>query len=292
MTETNESEEKKSSDTVPVDEVVEHGLESRVEMTGERVDEILDRISEMELKLDYDPILKGPKFLTEQTAVLRNYMNEAQRYQEEVNRKKVKLRRRLRGLESEYDIRYDDLMVSDPEVQDFGNQSQRESMVRYKLREIREEIDSLKRQVSDLEAVEEAIDNKYSHLRETGWDLSRQQKLIRDELKAGGHWGDEREARPRDDVSESEVEIDPDEVERAGAVDDDFDVDDLLSGFSEPTESAPDDEGIDPDEVEREMEGVDTDVDVEEYMKSKERDDKREHDVDHDELSLDEFEFD
>lgn len=168
-------------------------------LPDERIDEILESIRDMEVELAEDPLTRGPRFLIRQIARTRNYMSEVQKYREELQNTMTRLRRKLNNLSSEYEVRYNAIRIKDPDIQDFGASRDRDAACEYKLQDLKVKIDNVESEISELQSVMEAVNNRFEQLKQTGWDIRKQRDLIGDELEIMGvEWSE----APIDDITE------------------------------------------------------------------------------------------
>jgi len=162
-------------------------------MDDQRVDEVFERIAEMDLELDYDPIERGPKFLNNMVAKCRNFTNEVQRFARECQMYLRTIERELRTLEADFEIQYNDLLSNDPEIISMRGLSRadREALARTKLQEEVERINTLQLALTDAGHVETVIDSKLRELRDVNRDIRLQKQLIQSEIETGAMWGND-----------------------------------------------------------------------------------------------------
>lgn len=169
------------------------------------MDEIFSFIEDANVDLDYDPLRRGPKFLNNMVATCRNLSNEVQTFEREVSIAKIALERSLNKLETEYELRFNDLMSNDEEVLRQPSAADRQSKADYILKDLRTDIRTSKAKLTDLGHVESIVQSKLRELRDVNSDIRLQVKLVQEEIKLGTFRGDETE--------ESEHEIQPEEID-------------------------------------------------------------------------------
>jgi hypothetical protein len=165
--------------------------EHEVHMRDDRIDEVFERLEEMRVDLDYDPIVRGPKFLTNQVATCRNYTNEVQRYMRECQRYIRTVEMELRRSEADFELSYNDLMANDEEILAMRNLSRvdREAAANARLAEERCTITELEQHLTNARHVETIISDKLREMREVISAIRLQRDLIRAEIDTGNHWG-------------------------------------------------------------------------------------------------------
>lgn len=159
-------------------------------LSDEQIQKIFDRLEEIDISLDPNPIERGPKYLNNMVAEVRNKANEVRRFQRLVLQEKRQLEQILNRKETEYNLKFDDLMATNDQVQKRSSKSDREAMANSMLKDLREEIMDLESELEDAKLVEETIDSKLSELRDLNRDIRLQKKLIQEEIEIGSAWGD------------------------------------------------------------------------------------------------------
>jgi hypothetical protein len=157
----------------------------------EAVTFILEALEGMQVGLDVDPLSGGPKRLQGKIAKARNYLSKVQRWWHIVGRADHTLNRMLLLLNSEIQIREDDLLANDPEVQRAAQQSirDREAITHCKLKDERMEKFRLEQAVHDTTTMLRALSAKRTDLKDTISRLRDQMRLCQDELSLGMKWG-------------------------------------------------------------------------------------------------------
>lgn len=161
----------------------------------ERINVIFDRIGEMNIELDDDPIERGPKFLNNMVALCRNYTNEVQKFARECQMHIRQLEHELRVTKADYELQFNDLMAYDPEICALRTHSKadREAVANTRLKEEQETINSLELALNDLGHVNTVITSKIHELRDVNRDIRLQMQLIQAEIKTGSFWGNDHD---------------------------------------------------------------------------------------------------
>lgn len=164
-------------------------------MNEERAAEIVDRISEMEIELDYDPIQRGPKFLNNQIAQCRNYINEVQNFARECQMLLRKLEHDLRVGKTDYELQFNDLMANDPEIKSLRTNSKadREAVACTRLQAEQRSINDLQLSLVDIGHIVTIITAKLHELKDVNRDIRLQRQLIQSEIETGAMWGNDIE---------------------------------------------------------------------------------------------------
>lgn len=175
-------------------------------MDDSRMDEIFEFIDNANVDLDEDPIRKGPKYLNNMVAKCRNLMNEVQKFERETAREELLMERQLNKLESEYEMRYNDLMSNNPDVIRQPSAKDREAKVNDILKDLRSDIQVVKMMLTDLGHVETVIQSKMRELKDVNRDLRLQIRLVEDEIQIGNFWGDEADTSKK--IEDKDIDLD------------------------------------------------------------------------------------
>lgn len=162
-------------------------------MKETRVDDIFARIGAMHLELDPDPIARGPKYLNNMVALCRNYTSEVQGYMREVQMFIRLVERDLRTARAEFDLLFNNLMATDPEIIQMRaySRADREAVAHTKLQERTVAINRLDLALLDARHVEVVVESKLKELREISRDLRLQKQLVEAEIDTGSMWGND-----------------------------------------------------------------------------------------------------
>ncbi len=152
-------------------------------------DAIFNALMGMDVPLDDDPIVFGPKRQNAKVAQCRKYLDQCQRIFQQVSRDMHILSRHLRAIKADFDLRMQDMLANDAETRGGRSLKDREAIATMKLREYREEIEDTETSIKDLESVMIVIKSKREDLRDIQGRLKDQLKLVQEELNLGARWG-------------------------------------------------------------------------------------------------------
>lgn len=175
-------------------------------MNDKRIEEIFAVIEDSNVDLDYDPIQRGPKFLNNMVAETRNMTNAIQKFEREVSREQLKYERQLGKLEAEFEMKSNDLMSNDQKVTSLSSVRDREAKVGDLLIDLKDEINDCKANLTDLGHVETIINSKLRELKDINRDVRLQIRLVEDEIKIGGDWGDQSESSKP--IKDEDIDLD------------------------------------------------------------------------------------
>lgn len=220
-------------------------------LDDEQIDRIFERLEEITVQLDPDPIRRGPKYLNKKVAEIRNYMNEVQRFRRVVLQEKRKLNAVLNRKEAQYELKFNDLMANDERVTSKSSKSDREAKADDILRDLKSEIMDLQSELDDAKHVEEVVDSKRRELKDLNRDIRLQKRLIEDEIDTGAMWGEDNiDGGSGDEIETEDVDIADLLEDPMGEEDADPEEDSLEEDFGEEH---------DPDEVEESLEEMEID---------------------------------
>jgi hypothetical protein len=152
-------------------------------------DAIFNALMGMDVPLDDDPIVFGPKRQNAKVAQCRKYLDQCQRIFQQVSRDMHILSRHLRAIKADFDLRMQDMLANDAETRGGRSLKDREAIATMKLREYREEIEETETSIKDLESVMIVVKSKREDLRDIQGRLKDQLKLVQEELNLGARWG-------------------------------------------------------------------------------------------------------
>lgn len=183
-------------------------------MDAARVKAIYDEINTLVIELEADPVTLGTQYLNNLIACCRNYLNRCSSILLEVSREKRDVAARLRAEEAAYQVSFDELLATDERVRVLPNIEDRRSTINVFLRDQRNSIEALKRELQDLEYVEKAVRHRHNELKSTNTDIKMQRQMVRDELDTGAFYGDEGDGvvrkmaqrKPEDDLDENAID--------------------------------------------------------------------------------------
>jgi hypothetical protein len=160
-------------------------------MDPNRVRQILDRLPQLVVELDPDPVTRGPAHLQKAIFTTRSYLNETGVLIQEVLRYLGGLEGELDARETLFQIRSDELMAEDDRVTSRPSIRDREAMINVIEREARAEILRLRQRVREVQSIEKAVRHRHRELEHTMSAIRLQRGLIQTEVKTGSFYGDE-----------------------------------------------------------------------------------------------------
>lgn len=204
-------------------------------LSGDEVDVIYTRLEGLQIALDADPLLYGPKRLQNKIANVRAALGECERIFLQLSHRQHAVQRELRAKRAALDLSKMLLFSEDPEVRAGRNVSDREALAAVKLKEEWLEVHRLDQIQQDLTAVLLVVKAKRGDLRDTQGRLRDQIRLCQTEVDLGGRWGTmvpyAREIVPGQGVATIEDITSVDALIRE--VGDETDLPDLSGGFTE-----------------------------------------------------------
>jgi len=169
-------------------------------MTQDYIDGIFERLSEMNIELDPNPLEFGPGALNEKTATVRSMLSDTERVFMEVSHNLHKYKRDLLVGESTLKIAMTRLMAEDPHVRSGRSQQEREALALLRLTDHTEKIDAIKLNVASLEEVMKIIKAKRTDLKDIQGRLRDQLKLCQEQLALGERWGGRAHISPESEI--------------------------------------------------------------------------------------------
>lgn len=150
---------------------------------------IFSSLEGMEVLLDADPIVYGPKRLQAKVALCRQHLSRCNQIYLQISSDLHGLTRALRQSKVDFDLQMQDLFANDPDVRSGKNVRDREAIATMKLRAEREAIQRIESMVQDLESVMSVVKAKREDLKDVQGRIRDQHKLCQEELALGGKWG-------------------------------------------------------------------------------------------------------
>jgi len=158
----------------------------------DRVKAIYSELENYEIKLDPDPVSRGPRYLQGLIATCRNHLNSVSRLILEVHQEKQVLDRDLRAQDASFQVSFDNLLANDERIRRLPNIEDRKATAKVFLRDEISGIETLKSEIHDLEYVEKAVRHRHRELSATMGEIKLQKSLISAEIHTGAMYGDER----------------------------------------------------------------------------------------------------
>lgn len=166
-------------------------------MNQDSIQKIYDEIGQLQLELEPDPTILGPRYINEITARCRNHLNKVTLIRLRLSREKRALKSRLAGEETLLAAERDRLLAEDETVRRQPNLRDREAVANTILRDRLNTIAQLKNELLDLDTVEKAVTLVHDELIRTGNEIKTQRSLILADRASGAAYGDEYDG-PRD----------------------------------------------------------------------------------------------
>ena len=153
------------------------------------IDNIFNRLSDMDVQLDPNPIEYGPGRLAKKVAEVRKHLSNTEKIFLEVSHNLAKYKRDLLISETEYNLLQTNLMATDPHVRSGRSQGEREALASTRLSSQQENINTIRLTVHDLEEVLKVIKAKRTDLKDLQGRLKDQLKLCQEMIALGQRWG-------------------------------------------------------------------------------------------------------
>ena len=158
-------------------------------ITQEYIDRIYNKLSEMDVQLDADPIEFGPSRLNFKVSEVRGFLSATEKIFMEVSHNQQKLKRSLLIRQTEDTLEQTQLIANDPHVRSGRSQKEREALASTRLVHIQSKINDLFLSVHDLEDLIVVIKAKRSDLKDIQGRLRDQLKLCQEQIALGQRWG-------------------------------------------------------------------------------------------------------
>ena len=150
---------------------------------------IFEALGKLEVQLDADPLVYGPKRLNQKTALARKMLTECERLFLDISQKHAYYKRAHRAASLILDMSLKHLLANDPETRAGRAVSEREATAYGKLKvEVREVADA-QNALEELDAVMAVVKAKRSDLRDIQGRLRDQVRLCQEEIGLGNRWG-------------------------------------------------------------------------------------------------------
>ena len=153
------------------------------------IDRIYERLTDMDVQLDADPIEFGPSRLNYKTSEVRGHLSSTEKIFMEVSHNLQKIKRDLLIRQTEYNIEQTQLIANDPHVRSGRSQKEREALAATRLVHIQSKINDLTLSAHDLEDLMTVIKAKRTDLKDLQGRLRDQLKLCQEQIALGQRWG-------------------------------------------------------------------------------------------------------
>jgi hypothetical protein len=155
----------------------------------EYIDRIYERLTEMDVELDADPIEFGPSRLNYKVSEVRGHLSSTEKIFMEVSHNLQKIKRDLLIRQTEYNIEQTQLIANDPHVRSGRSQREREALAATRLVHIQSKINDLTLSAHDLDDLMTVIKAKRTDLKDLQGRLRDQLKLCQEQIALGQRWG-------------------------------------------------------------------------------------------------------
>ena len=167
-------------------------------LTDGEISDIYAELAELNVELDDDPLLYGPKRLNSKVAETRKMLTRCEKIFLECSRRLHGCHRETRKESALLDMAKQDLLANDPEVRAGRNIADRDAIAAIKLRPTIEVVQKLQVATTDLETVITVVKSKRMDIKDMQNRLKEQQRLCQDEIGLGGRWGSVSPSKPVD----------------------------------------------------------------------------------------------
>jgi len=213
----------------------------RLELDPEVVEAVYEELGQLDVTLDADPLVYGPKRLNNKVAELRAMLSRCEALFLQVAQDRHRFSRAHRMMSVTLDLAKKHLYDKDPEVRAGRSVSDRDAIATGKLSDAVLETNRLELAVQDLDALLMVIKAKRADLRDAEGRLRDQMRLCSEEIGLGGRWGSKVPGAP---------ELEPGQGRAVGA--DVQDVENLLAGIDAEMHLPPLEDGDEEGEEEEE----------------------------------------
>ena len=153
------------------------------------IDRIYERLTEMDVVLDADPIEFGPSRLNYKVSIVRGHLSSTEKIFMEVSHNLQKIKRDLLIKNTEYSLEQTQLIANDPHVRSGRSQKEREALAATRLVHIQSKINGLTLSAHDLDDLMTVIKAKRTDLKDLQCRLRDQLKLCQEQIALGQRWG-------------------------------------------------------------------------------------------------------
>lgn len=158
-------------------------------ITDEWVNSLYERLTNMDVQLDPNPLEMGPGAINNKHSELRTAISNLEKISLEVLHNLHSFKRELTGQKLNYSLEQTRLMATDPQVKVGRSQAEREALASTKLTRHIIQINELELAVQDLEAADKVIKGKRNDLKNLQATLKDQYRVCQEQIALGGRWG-------------------------------------------------------------------------------------------------------
>lgn len=159
------------------------------EVSQEMINSIFGKLGEMEVELDENPLIYGPKRLNAKIAEARKYQSECEDLFLKVSLWLQKYKSGVRASQLALDLSKKHLFTNDPEVRAGRNLADRDAIASMKLKDEVQEVSDATSTLQDLEAVLVVVKSKKGDLKDIQQRIKDQIRLCQEEISLGARWG-------------------------------------------------------------------------------------------------------
>lgn len=151
----------------------------------EKLEEILNQISAFSVDLVEDPTLPefGTRYITKVSAVCRNYQNRVQTYMQEVKRAEISLKREIKVLETDVELKTNELLSKDEVVRKQASIEDRKALAFSIISSDHQNLSEARIELQDIEESYKILKMRYDQLKLTSNDIKMQRLAVKDELE-------------------------------------------------------------------------------------------------------------
>jgi len=153
------------------------------------IDRIYAELAKLQIELDPDPLIYGPKRLNGKIAQARKMLGRCEEVFLQVSHDLHRFSRAQRLADTELKLRKDDLFANDPYVRAGKNVADREAAATVKLKPLVERTFELGAGVEELKGALTVVKAKRADLRDAAGRLRDQIRLCQEEIALGSKWG-------------------------------------------------------------------------------------------------------
>lgn len=167
------------------------------EISKEQIDQMLEECAGYEVRLEEDPTQPdlGLRYLQKALATCRNYTNRAQFYLQKVLRYEKDVKREIKVLELDLELKMREKLADDALVRKQPSIEDRRAAAAMMLKPEHEALAGLRALLVDVEDSSKLLRMKYNDLQRTANDIKLQRQMVKDDIEAQLR-GDGGYARP------------------------------------------------------------------------------------------------
>lgn len=154
-------------------------------ISPEKLDEILNQIALFSIDLVEDPTLPeyGARYITKVSALCRNYQNRVQTYMQEVKRAEISLKKEIKVLEADVDMKTAELLAKDDVVKRQSSIEDRKALAYSILSNEHKSLTDARIELQDVEESYKILKMRYDQLKLTSNDIKAQRLAVKDEIE-------------------------------------------------------------------------------------------------------------